>query len=411
MKKFGAYFTAQLKRICRVLPFVAVILTMLAGCMLLLVVTLWQSDSESDRKQKVKIGLVGDTSVSYLGFGIMALQKLDESKLAIDFVDMSEERAKRELQKGQISAYVIIPYGFIEALERGEDVQLVYETTNDSAGVAALIMNEVVESISDILKESQNSINGTWHLMWKYGAPGDMVEVSDWLYLRFVATFLRRTEIYPILYTGIEDGLSFYSYYFVAFAIFFMLLWGIAGSCLFIRRDMALPKLLKARGQDIKGQVLAEYLAYFLLMTGVISLLLLPTGFALQKFGIEIQEWEDAPIEGVLLFGVQMIPVMALVAALQFFLYEVVSDIISGVMLQFLVGFGLGYLSGCVYPVTFFPESIQHLAPFLPTHAALRYGMGCLRSELAGKELGVMMLYLLLFLGLTVWVRERRVKA
>ena len=175
MKKFGAYFAAQLKRICSVLPFVTAVLVMLAGCMLLFVFSLWQSDAQSEKKQKLQIGLAGDTSASYLGFGIMAVQKLDESKFAIDFINMTEEEAKRKLKQGQISAYVVIPDGFVEALDRGEDVQLVYATTNDSAGVGALIMNEVVESISDILKESQNAIYGTWHLMWRYGTSGDMV--------------------------------------------------------------------------------------------------------------------------------------------------------------------------------------------------------------------------------------------
>ena len=212
------------------------------------------------------------------------------------------------------------------------------------------------------------------------------------------------------MYTGVGDGLSLSSYYFVAFSVLFMVLWGIAGGSLFVKRDVTLPKLLKARGQGVLGQITAEYLAYLLLMVTVILLFLLPVGFAMQKLGIEISQWKDAPIAGVVLFGVQMIPVMILLAALQFFLYELVSDIISGVMLQFLVGCGLGYLSGCIYPITFFPESIQRISPFLPTRAALQYGIGCMQGELAVKELAIMLFYLLLFLGLTAGLRERRVR-
>ncbi len=410
MKKFGAYFKAQLKRICRVLPFVVAISLALVGCMLLLALALQQSDAESEKKQKVKIGLAGDTSAGYLGFGIMALQKLDVSKFAIDFINMSEEEAKKQLQAGELSAYLVIPEGFVEALDRGDEIQIEYATVNDAAGVSTLIMNELVLSISDIVEESQNAIWGTWRLMWQYGAPGDMAEISDTLYLRFVSMFLNRTVFYRVMYTGVSDGLSLSSYYFVGITVLFMLLWGITGSSLFVKRDMALPKLLKSRGQSCAVQIMAEYLAYFLLMLGSTLLMLLPVGTAMNSLGIRIPGWEE-PVAEVLLFGVKMIPVIALLAALQFLLYELISDTISGIILQFLVGCGLGYLSGCIYPVTFFPESIQRVAPFLPTYAAMQYGAGCMQDELAGKALGIMMLYLLLFLALSVGLRERRAKA
>lgn len=409
MEKFGTYFLAQLKRIRKVFPFIAAMTFLFTGCILLLAVSIQQSDAASEKKQKVKIGLSGDTTGSYLDFGIMALQRLDSSRFAIDFVEMPEAKAAEKLAAGDISAYVVIPEGFVEDFDRGEDVQILYATSNDTAGVGAILMKELVETISNVVTESRNAINGTWRLMTEHGVQEDYREATDRLYLRFVQLFLNRTVFYQVTLLGIADSLSLTSYYFVGIMILFMLLWGITGSSLFVKRDVSLAGFLKARGHKIIGQVLAEYLAYLVLMLGNMFLMILPVEAAFLLMGIQLPEWEEAPLWGIFLFLVKMIPVAALLAGLQFCLYELISDMISGILLQFMTGISLGYLSGCIYPVSFLPESLQRLAPLLPSGAALRYGTKCMQEMFPWKETGVMALYLMLFLGLAAAVRKRRV--
>ena len=411
MERFGDYFLAQLKRIRQAFPFIIVMTLLLTGCVTLLAFSLQEADAASGKKQKVKIGLVGDTSDNYLGFGVMALQKLDSSRYAIDFLEMTEDEAKRNLSSGDISAYLIIPEGFVEAFDRGEDVQITYATANDTAGVAAVLMNELVDVISDVLTQSQNAIYGTWRLLERENADESWGEATDRLYLRFVNMFLNRTVFYRVILLGISDNLSLKSYYFVAIMILFMLLWGITCSTLFVKRDVSLARFLKARGQSVAGQVGAEYLAYFLLMTGNMFLMILPVETVFHLTGLQVPEWEAAPVRGIFLFLVKMLPVAALLAGLQFFLYELITDMISGILLQFMAGISLAYLSGCIFPVSFFPESIQKLAPLLPSGAAMQYGTKCMQGLFPVKEMGIMLLYLLLFLGLAAAVRERRIKA
>lgn len=411
MERFGNYFLAQLKRIRKAFPFIIVMTLLLTGCVTLLAVSLQEADAASEKKQKVRIGLVGNTSDSYLGFGVMALQKLDSSRFAIDFLEMTEDEAKRKLNSGDISAYVMIPEGFVEAFDRGEDVRITYATANDTTGVAAVLMNELVCVISDVLTQSQSAIYGTWRLLERENADEKWGEATDRLYLRFVDMFLNRTVFYRVILLGISDNLSLKSYYFVAIMILFMLLWGITCSTLFVKRDVSLARFLKARGQSVAGQVGAEYLAYFLLMTGNMFLMILPVETVFHLTGLQVPEWEAAPVRGIFLFLVKMLPVAALLAGLQFFLFELITDMISGILLQFLAGISLAYLSGCIFPVSFFPESIQKLAPLLPSGAAMQYGIKCMQGLFPVKEMGIMLLYLLLFLGLVAAVRERRIKA
>lgn len=410
MEKFGGYFLAQLKRIQKVFPFIFAMTLLLTGCLTLLAFSIQKADASSEKKQKVKIGLAGDTADSYLGFGILALQKLDVSRFAIDFLIMDEEEAKEKLAAGELSAYVVIPEGFVDALDRGEDVQITYETANDNAGVASVLMNELVSVLSDVVKESQKAIFGTWRILPEQDAETDYGAATDRLYLRFVEMFLNRTVFYRVILLGVSDNLSLKSYYFVGIMVLFMLLWGITCSSLFVKRDVSLARLLKARGQGIAGQVAAEYLAYFVLMAANMFLMILPVEAAFYLTGLQIPEWEGAPVRGIILFLVKMLPAAAVLSGFQFFLYELISDMISGILLQFLAGISLAYLSGCIFPVSFFPESIQRLVYLLPSGAVIRYGTKCMQGSFPAAESGIMLFYLLVFLGLAVTVRERRIK-
>ena len=74
MTRFRIYLLAQMKRVKKALPAVLIMTLLLTGCIALISKVMLIADSSSEKKQKVQIGLVGDISGSYLGFGISALQ-------------------------------------------------------------------------------------------------------------------------------------------------------------------------------------------------------------------------------------------------------------------------------------------------------------------------------------------------
>ena len=148
MTRFRIYLLAQMKRVKKALPAVLIMTLLLTGCIALISKVMLMADSSSEKKQKVQIGLVGDISGSYLGFGISALQHLDSSRFAIEFIEMEEEEARDRLNHGTLSAFVIVPEGFVEAAVRGENMPLTYVSTSGSLRLGSMIMNELVNTIS-----------------------------------------------------------------------------------------------------------------------------------------------------------------------------------------------------------------------------------------------------------------------
>jgi ABC-type multidrug transport system permease subunit len=153
-------------------------------------------------------------------------------------------------------------------------------------------------------------------------------------------------------------------------------------------------------------QVAAEYVAWLALMVASLAFVGLVFSLFLKLSGFSIGELSGST--GVFRFFLSMLPVAAMLAILQFFLYELVSGTIQCILLQFSLAVFLGYLSGCFYPIQFFPESIQTLAVFLPTGAGLTY----LEARLSGGpclgSLAAVLVYFVVFFFLTVLIRKRR---
>lgn len=398
---FCAYFTAQCKRIIKILPSVLVTTVILVCGLALLASALFQLENAQEKKQKVEIGLVGSTEGSYLGFGIKALQSLDSSRFAVDFQEMDSEKEAREaLEKGKLSAYALIPDGFVDALVRGENMPITYVTSAGAAGIGSMVMNELVETISDLITESENGIYGAQKFLREQGREDIYWEASERLNLRFLDFILGRDLIYKIELTGVSGGLALTEYYTCSIIILFLLFWGIAATPFLIHREFYVFKLLQAKGLSAGWQILAEYGAYILLLSGSFLPVMIFAGTAAAKTEFVTL---GPPLR---FFG--MVPVILLFSAMQLVVFEWTANPVTGALIQFLCALGLGYLSGCFYPVTFFPAGVQLLAPFLPTGAAMKYSGEMMLGNTAYGDLVVMGLYGAVFFLAAVLLRKRR---
>lgn len=410
MEKFLIYLWIQLKRMGKTFPSILLMTLLLTGSMALLAGLMLEADASGEKKQKVEIGLVGDLSDSYLGFGIYAIKNMDSSRFAVEFRTMTQKEAAAELSAGELSAYVWIPDGFMDSIARGENKQITYVTSSGSVGLGTIIMNELAETISTLLTESENAIYGMRKFVKENGMQDRLGKATDDMNLRYINFLLNRTKLYELKVIGVSNQLSMIGYYVCSIVLFFLLLWGINGAALLIRKDAALPRLLAARGQGAACQVLGEYLAYLALMLASLFGIAVILQIGMKITGFQIPEWNGKEGAVLLHFMIRIIPVAAMLSAFQLWLYETVSGMVSGILLQFLCSLCLGYLSGCFYPLYFFPESIGKLARVLPTGIALKYMDSCLISQAALGKLAAILLYLNFFLLLAILVRKRKIE-
>ncbi len=408
MKKTFAYFYLQVKRSARFFFFVFIIslaICLTLGCILNTLINL---DTSSEKNRKLSIGIVGDASDSYLGFGISAIQSLDSSRYSVELVEMEEEEASKKLLRGEITAYIIIPEDFVDTALKGNIQSIPYVTTGASADIATLFKDEILEVVSCIFVESQKGIFGLQNSLEEYH-PDYPWEWIDGLTVEYFSLILNRSCVFDTEIIGVSDSLSFSGYMFCGIIVLLMMLCGIPCCSLLIKTDMALPKLLNANRQNALIQVLGEYFAYFLMMLLNFTVILGVTVAAVGSNASFIFGAAEINFSWFVLLILHLIPVIFAITALQFLLYELSSGIAGGVLLQFLATIGLAYVSGCFYPINFFPESIQAVSKFIPLGIARSYLSGFLSESFQIADfIGLLISFALLF-GASVLIRRERI--
>lgn len=410
MIRMAAYFLAQLKRARKLAPAqlaASFLICACAGALVYLLVAQGVLDAGGTR---YRIGMVGDLSDSYLGFGIAALQEMDDSRFMIELVGMSEEEAEDAFARGELYAVMRVPEGLMDAVVSGENDSLItYTPAEGQKGLGTMVMGEITRIASTLVTSSQSAIFAMQRVLIEEGRVDEVNRATDRLNLSLINLVLSRNGFGEVEILGYADGLSMELYYFCSVFLLLLLFAGLMNCAFFARRSMALARFLKARGVGAFGQILGEYLTYLgLVFLGLFSLSL-PMAFLLERERIGIPEWEGMGAFPFWGFLRTLFPVVLMFAAMQFFLFEAAEGMVNGILLQFLCGAGMGYLAGYFYPAAFFPERMRMIGGFLPTGAAARYvEEGLFGGASAGAATAVFV-YLAGFFALAVLVRKRRI--
>lgn len=384
MIRFFRYLRIRLKRSVRIYPVIIGFTVILSVCMLLLLGALLSEDASSESNIRMRVGLVGDIEDTHLGIGISVVKEIDTSRYYVEFVEFdSEEEADAALDSGDLMGYINVPDGFVDSVIHGENKHLTYVSARSCAGLGPLLVREVISIVSDLLTESQNGIYGMADIADKYEIEySALYDGMEELNLIYFDSIFSREDTYEVNILGTGMGLGFADYYFCAFIIIIMLLWGIICVPLLVKRDTSLERLLYSRGCTVLSQSMAEYIP-FLLLTFINTALLVTAGSVFMK---EI----DAEFVQILLSckGIlYLIPCILVITAMQFLIYELADSVVSAVLAQLLVTVGLSYISGFIYPSGALPESVQSVAALTPTGIAFGYLSGIFSADPTVTEL------------------------
>lgn len=409
MKDFLIYFRLQLKRAVKMLPrmlAVTLLLAVLTALAALLLSRLQKNNDES--KELIHIGLVGDLTQGYLAEGLEMFQSIDSSRFSLSFDNLSAEEADRALRRGDIGGYAVIPDGFAEALMEGVHLPITYVSASGGADIGAKITRELVETISSLVLETENAVYGLQDYTADYLPQFNPYDEGNNLVWRYGLRILDRDILYEIQTVEAEQTLGMPAYYLCGVSLLFLMLWAISCTPLFAGRSRELGRILRAEGLSSAGQVLAEYLSYVMLMLFGLLCAGLLAGALMGRFEISIPELEAFSGGKMLRLALSALPTALMICALQFLLFELADGTIGGVLLQFLNTAVQGYLAGCFYPTSFFPEALQRVGALLPAGAGMNHLRSLLMQKASFAATAPVWGWMLLFLLGSVLLRRRR---
>lgn len=350
----------------RILPPILLVAALLFGCVIVAYGAVQELDEDSGKTTKFRVGVVGTAGDMYLQLGFKALQSLDSSRFAVELVEMDEQEAELAMRKGKLSAFIVIPDGFLDAALRGEIIPVKFVCSTASLNLVTLLKDELTQVIETLLLESQKGTYGAWGAMEENGLDGNQL-IND-ISIEYAEFVFDRSNMYRASRIMAFDGLGLDGYLISGFCVMLFMLICLTFAPAMIRRDHALSRMLSAYRRPVFFQVVCDFAAYFLGLICVIGIALL-VAVSLSWCNVTCQ---------VILRG---LAVVFCLAAMSFLMYEIASDLISGVLLQFFMILALCFVSGCLYPITFFPDNLQKLAGFLPT--------GLARVQVANSMLGI----------------------
>ena len=411
MSGFCTYLYIQFRRILKLLPVIMAMTLIVFGCVGVFAVLYLNSDAMTEGSRKYRIAIVGNTTDSYLGFGVAALSKLDDSRFMVEFPTMTESEARQALVRGEVTSYAVIPDELVDSIVYGTNyAPVTFVGSTGQKGITGILVEELTEIISTLIVRSQSAIYGMQNILRNHGMSSKWNEATDSLNLRYIDMVLKRTQVCDLEILGLSNGLATGEYYFCSMLIFFLLLAGINSSPLFGRRNSELMRLMASRGVGAFRQVAGEYLIYLFLnlccLLGVFLVLIPVFG----KGTVNLAGWEGMEANVLMGFYVRLIPVAAAFAAMQFLLYELTSGVVSSILLQFICGISMAYLSGCFYPASMFPDVLKRIGELVPTGLALSYADAKLMGESSLAAVTGLIIYLAVFLGLSVFVRRCRIQ-
>ena len=402
--RYLKYFIVQLKRTVKLAVGVFPTAMLLFACLGIAAYIFMNHGPMVQNQKKYQIGIVGNIEDSYLGFGIFAVQTLDDSRFMVDFIPMTEEEAQKAFRKAALAAYINIPDEFLESVISGtNDVPITYVASEGQKGLAGYLMDELAVVISDLVTSSQGVIYAFEDIVMEAGETENLYEWAENLNIQLIENVLTRTRMVEVEELGFAKGLSIRQYYFCAILLLFCFLFGISSASFFLYRNADLGKWMKMHGIGPVAQVLCEYFVYFLLMALCVFLPLCVTAAITKNFEFLMTKVYLDELIGAL------IPILMMISALHFVLYETIRNPVANLLFQFIGVIGMGYISGYIYPSSFFPDGIAMVGKLLPTGIALESFSDAVLGERNMKILGVELLFFTVFMILSIWTRRQSI--
>lgn len=390
----GKYLQIRCKQLIRLLPWVLAAALLLAAAGAVAGTAAVRQNAEGTDNQKYTVALCGVGEDPLLQLGITALQSLDETRFSVNILCLAEPEAEQALESGRIDGYVLIPEGFLTSALGGNVPTLRFVTAREGTAVQMLFQKEITDVIGQILLSAQRGSYGAYYALMDSDAEEQALPALNELCMEYVELAIDRGQAYELRVLGVGSGLALEEYLLCGLSVLLVFLLCLPFTVIFVQTDASVGRMLAARGCGATGQAVIDFACMLLGLWTVLGAIFL----LVDILGISLPfAWY------------QVLPVAFLAASIGFLLNSLARELISGVLAQFFVAAAMCFVSGCMYPVFFFPVSVQQLAAWLPAGICREYLAACVTGEMTMHLLLSMLLPALATGAAAVWIRRGRI--
>ena len=344
--------------------------------------------------------MVGNIENKYMKLGVEMLNNMDASRFSVKFESLDEEKAKKALREGRIAGYFKIDKDFIEALEKGENRPVEY--ISSGAGMISALSKEVASVFSTLLVNSERAIYATDNYLIDHPQVYNRERANTEFNIELLKNVMSRGKIYDVKSIDTVSGLSDTDNYICGMSVLFMMLTGLGLGGLLCKKNESLLRVLKSRGLSYGDSLIADMFVISLYI--ILTVLIFTGGMALTGAILP----GNHNFVNLFEYCKDIVFLSVMFASMHLFIYEIIYKRVVAVLAELLLSISLGYIGGCIYPISFFPDIIRKLSIFLPSGAGIQVisdGMGYSVDIFCFI---IILLYSILFIGGVYALRNKR---
>ena len=354
----------------------------------------------SKSQSRIGVGIVGSIENRYMKLGVEMLNNMDASRFSIKFINMDETAAKKSLKSGEIIGYFKIDKDFIEVLEKGENRPVEY--ISSGAGMISALSKEVASVFSTLLVNSERAIYATDNYLIDHPQVYNRERANTEFNIELLKNVMSRGKIYDVKSIDTVSGLSDTDNYICGMSVLFMMLTGLGLGGLLSDKNESLLRVLKSRGLSYGGSLIADMFVISLYI--ILTVLIFTGGMALTGAILP----GNHNFVNLFEYCKDIVFLSVMFASMHLFIYEIIYKRVVAVLTELLLGISLGYIGGCIYPISFFPDIIRKLSIFLPSGAGIQ-----VLSDGMGYSVDIfcfiiILVYSILFIGGVYALRNKR---
>ena len=354
----------------------------------------------SKSQSRIGVGIVGSIENKYMKLGVEMLNNMDASRFSVKFINMDETAAKKSLKAGEIIGYFKIDKDFIEALEKGENRPVEYISLG--AGMISALSKEVASVFSTLLVNSERAIYATDNYLIDHPQVYNRERANTEFNIELLKNVMSRGKIYDVKSIDTVSGLSDADNYICGMSVLFMMLTGLGLGGLLSEKNESLLRVLKSRGLSYGDSLIADMFVISLYI--ILTVLIFTGGMALTD---EILPGNHNSVN-LFEYCKDIVFLSVMFASMHLFIYEIIYKRVVAVLAELLLSISLGYIGGCIYPISFFPDIIRKLSIFLPSGAGIQ-----VLSDGMGYSVDIfcfiiILVYSILFIGGVYVLRNKR---
>ena len=354
----------------------------------------------SKSQSRIGVGIVGSIENKYMKLGVEMLNNMDASRFSVKFINMDETAAKKSLKAGEIIGYFKIDKDFIEALEKGENRPVEYISLG--AGMISALSKEVASVFSTLLVNSERAIYATDNYLIDHPQVYNRERANTEFNIELLKNVMSRGKINDEKSIDTVSGLSDADNYICGMSVLFMMLTGLGLGGLLSEKNESLLRVLKSRGLSYGDSLIADMFVISLYI--ILTVLIFTGGMALTGAILP----GNHNFVNLFEYCKDIVFLSVMFASMHLFIYEIIYKRVVAVLAELLLSISLGYIGGCIYPISFFPDIIRKLSIFLPSGAGIQ-----VLSDGMGYSVDIfcfiiILVYSILFIGGVYVLRNKR---